>query len=197
MFCTIKLVMYMIIPVGVSRRHVHLTEEVAKELFGTSELPVRNPLNQPGQFASTFTVDLEWNGQVIEHVRVVGPIRPYNQIELSDDECSIIGVNPPERQSGDLEGSLPINIIGPNGKVSLSSGLIKAERHIHMTPESCEKENVVNKEPVEVYHNGKFVFKAIIKLSDPGFDEIHIDTVEEKTYDLHTGDLVEFKKCGK
>ena len=187
----------MIIPVGVSRRHVHLREDTAIALFGTNELPMRNPLNQPGQFASTLTVDLEWDGKVIEHVRVVGPIRPYNQIELSDDECAIIGVNPPERQSGDLEGSLPINIIGPKGKVCLDSGLIKAERHIHMTPESCEKENVVNKEEVEVYKDGRFVMKAIIKYSDPGFDEIHIDTVEEKKYDLHTGDLVEFRKCGE
>lgn len=185
------------VPVGVSRRHVHLTEEVALKLFGSTDLPVRNPINQPGQFASTLTVDLEWNGKIIEHVRVVGPLRHYNQIELSDDECTILGVNPPERQSGDLEGSLPINIIGPNGKVELSSGLIKAERHIHLTPESCLRENVQNKEEVEVYKDNKFVMKAIIKYSDPGFDEIHIDTVEERKYDLHTGDIVEFKKCGR
>ena len=191
------MVIYMIVPVGVSRRHVHLTEETCIKLFGSNELPVRNPLNQPGQFASTLTVDLEWNGVVIEHVRVVGPLRSYNQIELSDDECALIGVNPPERQSGDLEGSLPINIIGPAGKVELSSGLIKAERHIHMTPESCKRENVVNKEEVDVYKDGKFVMKAIIKYSDPGFDEMHIDTVEEVKYNLHTNDLVEFRKCGK
>lgn len=185
------------VPVGVSRRHVHLNEETFYKLFKTNELPVRNYIRQPGQYASTLTVDLEWNNQIIKHVRIVGPIRPYNQIELSEDECAILNVSPPERQSGDLEGSLSINIIGPEGKVSLSSGLIKAERHIHMTIETANKQGYSNKETVEVYKDGKYIFNAIIKITDPAFDELHIDTVEEKLYNLHNNDEVEFKKCGK
>ena len=185
------------IPVGVSKRHVHLNEEACIKLFGSNEMPVRNPLNQPGQYASTLTVDVEWDGKVIEHVRVVGPIRDYNQIELSNDECLVLGVNPPARQSGDLFDSLPINLIGPNGKVELDKGLIKAERHIHMTPNIAQELNLANKEEVEVFRNGSFIFNAIIKISDPGYNEIHIDTVEEREYDLHQGEIVEFKKCGK
>lgn len=184
----------MLVPVGVSKRHVHLDNDTCIKLFGTNEMPVRNPLNQVGQFASTLTVDLEWNGNIIEHVRVVGPIRDYNQIEISLDECKILGVNPPARQSGDLDNTFPINIIGPCGKVSLDSGLIKAERHIHLTKESLEKEGLNNKEKVAVFHNGRYLFDAIIKLSIPGYDELHIDTVEEKEYDLHNNDIVEFKK---
>lgn len=187
----------MIVPIGVSKRHVHITRDVCIKLFGNDELPVRNPLNQPGQYASTLCVDLEWNGKKIEHVRVVGPLRSYNQIELSDDECNILGVNPPLRQSGDLEGSLPINLIGPNGKVELSSGLIKAERHVHLTKETADELKLENKEVVNVYYNNKYIFDALIKISIPGYNEIHIDTVEERVYDLHQDDLVEFKKCGK
>ena len=187
----------MIVPVGISKRHVHLDNDTCIKLFGNTEMPVRNPLNQPGQYASTLTVDLEWNGKIIEHVRVVGPIRKYNQVELSEEECNILGVNPPARQSGDLDDSLPINIIGPNGKVSISNGLIKAERHIHMTPETMKELNLQNKESVEVYRNNEYLFNAIIKLSDPGFNELHIDTVEEKEYDFHQGEEIEFRKCGK
>ena len=182
------------VPVGVSKKHVHLNEENCIKLFGSSEMPVRNPLNQPGQYASTLTVDLEWNGQIVEHVRVVGPIREYNQVEISEEECKILNVNPPSRQSSDLDDSLPINIIGPQGKVHLDKGLIKAERHIHIMPETLQKENLVNKEKVAVFHNGRYVFDAVIKLSDPGFDELHIDTVEEQDYNLHSNDVVEFKK---
>lgn len=182
----------MIIPVGVSKRHVHLNEETCIKLFGSAELPIRNPLNQPGQYASTLTVDLEWEGNVIEHVRVVGPIRPYNQIELSDDECDILKVNPPSRQSGDLERSLPINLIGPKGRVELNEGLIKAERHIHITPETLKDLHLEDKQEVKVYRNNQFIFTAKLKLSKPGFNELHIDTVEEKIYDLHQGEEVTF-----
>lgn len=182
------------VPVGVSKRHVHLTKETFFELFSTYELPIRNELNQPGEYASTLTVDLEWNNTIIEHVRIVGPLRNYNQIEISNTECEILNVNPPLKQSGDLDESLPINLIGPNGKVKLSNGLIKAERHIHITTETLKKENLTNKEKVAVFHNGKYLFDATIKLSDPGFNELHIDTVEENDFDLHTNDIVEFKK---
>ncbi len=184
------------VPVGVSKKHVHLTKDVCIKLFGSDELPVRNYLNQPGQYASTLTVDLEWNGNVIPHVRVVGPLRNYNQIELSDNECNILKVNPPRRQSGDLDGSLPIILIGPNGKVNLDNGLIRAERHIHMTPDTMKELNLIDKQEVLVYKNDKYLFNAKIKLSDPGFNELHIDTVEEAMYDLHQGEEVTFK-CGK
>ena len=187
----------MIIPVGVSKRHVHLNEETFKELFGVTELPVRNELNQPGQYASTLTVDLKWDDKVIEHVRIVGPLRSYNQIELSLDECEYFGVNPPLRQSGDLEGSLPITIVGPLKEITLDNGLIRAERHIHMDPKTAEELSLGQYEEVEVYKDNNYLFNAKIKILDPSFIEIHIDTVEEKIYDLHQGNEVEFKKCGK
>ena len=182
----------MVVPVGVSRRHVHLNKETCIKLFGSDELPVRNELTQVGQFASTLTVDLEWKGNIIEGVRVVGPLRTYNQIELDDDDCYILKVNPPRRQSGDLEGSLPINLIGTKDYVELKDGLIKAERHIHLTPETLNKLHLEDKTVVEVFKDDEYIFDVKVKLSDPGFDELHIDTCEEKTYDLHQGEEVKF-----
>jgi putative phosphotransacetylase len=184
----------MIIPVGVSKRHVHLNRDTCFKLFGTDYLEVRNNLTQYGQFASVKTVDLLWGEKVISHVRVIGPIREYNQIELSDDECEFLGVFPPARQSGDLTDSLPITLMGPCGKVSLNSGLIKAERHIHLTENDAKRLNLVNKEEVNVFKNNEFICTAIIKVSSDAYNELHIDTVEEKEFNLHQGDIVEFLK---
>lgn len=185
----------MVIPVGISNRHVHLTKEVWKELFGDEEISVRNYLNQPGQFASNMTVDIMWEDKIINHVRVVGPLRSYNQVEVDDTDSKILGVIPPRRQSGDLDDSLPITIIGPVGKVFLDKGLIRSDAHIHMDPDSARELNLVNKEIVEVFKDGKKLLDAKIKILDNSFIEMHIDKDEEVLYDVHQGDMLEFKKC--
>ena len=182
------------IPVGISNRHVHLTEEVWKKLFGDEEITARNYLNQPGQFASNMTVDVKVGDAIINHVRVVGPFRNYNQIEIDDTDAKILGVIPPRRQSGDLNDSLPITVIGPKGSVSLDKGLIMSDAHIHMDPETATKMHLVNKEVVDVFKNGVKLLNAKIKILDNSYIEMHIDKDEEVLYDLHQGDIVEFKK---
>lgn len=183
--------------VGVSRRHVHLNRYTCKKLFGTTKMPVRNPLNQPGQYASTLTVDLKWNDKIIEHVRICGPIRKYNQVEISTDEANIFNIDPPARQSGDLEGSLPITLIGPKGEITLKKGLIRADKHIHMSKKEAKKNKLKNKELVIIKKGNKELFKATMKIEKESFTELHIDTFEEKLYDLHQGEEVELIKCGK
>ena len=108
--------------------------------------------------------------------------RKYNQVELAETDAKILGINPPRRQSGDLEGSLPITIIGPNGKVDLSSGAILAERHIHMDPIMAKRVSLEDKQEMEVYKEDKYLFNAIIKISEPAALEIHIDTDEAEAY---------------
>ena len=164
------------IPVGISNRHVHLTEEVWKKLFGDEEITVRNYLNQPGQFASNMTVDIKVGDAIINHIRVVGPFRNYNQIEIDDTDAKILGVIPPRRQSGDL------------------NGLIMSDAHIHMDPETATKMHLVNKEVVDVFKNGVKLLNVKIKILDNSYIEMHIDKDEEVLYDLHQGDIVEFKK---
>ncbi len=184
----------MIIPVGVSRRHIHLTKEIYEELFGSKELEVRNYLNQPTQFASTDTLDIKWNNKIINHVRIVGPLREYNQVEINESDAQTLGVNPPRRQSHDLNGSLPIILVSPNKEVYLTDGLILAEKHIHMDEITANNLNLENKESVNVYINNEYVFDAKIKTSKEAFIELHIDTDEEQKYNLHQNDLVTFKK---
>lgn len=183
----------MIIPVGVSRRHVHLTKETFYKLFGKSYLEKRNDLTQPGQFASLDTVSLKWNNKIVDKVRVVGPFRSYNQIELSFDECNELEVFPPRRQSGDLNGSLPIILIGPKGKVYLSSGLIMAEAHVHMTDSEAKQYGYKDNEIVNIYKNDIKIGEAKIKVTKEAFLELHIDTDEEKNYDLHQNDEVKIE----
>ncbi len=185
------------VKVGVSKRHVHLTEETWKQLFGSMEMENRNDLGQPGQFATTSTVDLIWNGKTIEHVRVIGPARKYNQVELAKSDADIFGINPPRRQSGDLNGALPMEIRGPLGSVVVPECTILAEMHIHMTPEMSLELDLKDKDLVEVYNGDEYLFDVKVKVSDPAALEMHIDTDESESYNLQTGSIVDFKVCGK
>ena len=177
------------IKVGVSKKRVHLTEETFHKLFNEVNLEVRNYLKQPGEYASTSTVDLKLNGKIISHVRVVGPLRKYNQIELDRNTASELGINPPVRQSGDLADSLSNTIAGPNGELE-TNGVIVAERHIHMSEEDANKYHLQNHELIKVYKNDKYLFDAHIKIGN-FVNELHIDTEEEIIYDLHQDSEVE------
>ena len=117
-----------------------------------------------------------------------------NQIEIDDTDAKILGVIPPRRQSGDLNDSLPITVIGPKGSVFLDKGLIMSDAHIHMDPETATKMHLVNKEVVDVFKNGVKLLNVKIKILDNSYIEMHIDKDEGVLYDLHQGDIVEFKK---
>ena len=112
------------VSVGVSNRHVHLTEETYKELFDGIDLEIVKELTQPGQFASNLKLTIKTEKSSIENVRVLGPLRKYNQV----------GINPPVRDSGDLEGSRPITLEYNGKEVYLDKGCIIPTRHIHINP---------------------------------------------------------------
>lgn len=179
--------------VGVSNRHVHLNKEVWSRLFGDEDMVVRNYLKQPGQYASTSTIDIIVNGKVLEHLRVVGPFRDYNQVEISLSDAKEIGVVPPRRQSGVLDGSLPVCLIGPCGRVYLDNGLILADAHIHLDKSLADSMCYSNYDEVGIYKNNVKVMDAKVKISDGAFVELHIDKDEEVLFDLHSGDVVEFR----
>lgn len=185
------------IPIGVSKRHVHLTKEVYEKLFGISELEIRNNLNQPGEFASTSTVDVKWNGKILERVRIVGPFRKYNQVELSKSDAEFLGINPPVRKSGDIKESHPIILLTKNKEIYLDQGAVIAQRHIHMDSESAKKWDLKDEEKVLIYKDDKEIYDAYIKIIDPSFIELHIDIDEALLYDLKQNDEVEVYKCGE
>ena len=147
--------------VETSARHVHVTQETLEVLFGKgAELTVRNPLSQPGQFASGQRVDLvgfklnkvtgEKVPTIIKGVSILGPVRKDNQVELSLTDARTLGVAAPIRESGDIAGSGACKLVGPAGEVELKEGVIVAKRHIHMTPSDAEEFGVNNGDIVKL-----------------------------------------------
>ena len=176
------------VKVAVSNRHIHLTKETYKKLFGNSNITVKRYLNQIGQFAANECVTLEHNNKQIEHVRIVGPFRDYNQVELLKSDLKYLEIDEYVRKSGDIKGTPGITIINGNNKVTIDEGVIREERHIHVNT----NDNFDLYDNEEVIINNKF--NAFVKVSDNGYYELHIDKEEALEYNLNTGDEVEFIK---
>ena len=183
------------VTVGISNRHVHLTKEDLATLFGDDyELEVVRPINQPGQFASNSFVTVKTEKSEIEHVRVLGPVRAYTQVEISMTDAYKLGVRPPIRDSGDLEGSSPVTLIGPKGELHLDKGLILADRHIHITPKQKEMYGFKDVDYVSVAipgEKGGIINNVRLKVLEESYFEIHLDTDDANAFLLHDGDIVE------
>lgn len=180
------------INVGISNRHVHLTKEVYDKLF-SKEISKRNDLSQKGEFASNEVVTLENDGKKIENVRIVGPLRSYNQVEILRSDCKVLGINPPTRRSGDLKESTDITISTKLGKINLKSVLICQEFHIHMDNEFAKKHHIKDKDILKVLVNTdkKALIYAHAKVTENGVLEFQIDRDDANSLNLHYGDKVE------
>ncbi len=181
--------------IAISNHHVHLTKEVYAKLFD-EPLSIKRPLNQIGEFASFQTVTIKSPTASIEHVRVIGPLRKYNQVEISRTDAILLGLNPPVRQSGDLEDSETITLVGPKGEVTLENACIQAERHVHMNPAKAAELGLKHEDLVKlkVENDKGGIMEAFVKVSDNGFYEIHIDKDDANCFMLNTGDEVEIEK---
>jgi len=179
------------IPVAVSARHVHLTQETVEALFGEGyQLKELRPLSQPGQYACEETVTLVGPKRKLEHVRVLGPARNLNQVEVSRTDEFYLGLDSPVRASGDVANTPGIMLEGTEGrKVELKQGVICAWRHIHMTPDDAEYFGVEDKDIVEVevgHGTGRRVIfgDVLIRVSPKYKLEMHIDTDEGNAAEL-------------
>lgn len=189
------------IPIAVSARHVHLSPHHVEVLFGKGyELTKKADLSQPNQFAANETVVIAGPKGSIERVRVLGPARSLTQVEVSWTDAMKLGVNAPLRESGDIEGSAAITIIGPKGSLFLEEGLIIAQAHIHMAPQDAARLDVQNGEYVTVeadsirpiaYRNVK------IRVSDKYRLEMHIDTDEANAAFISKGAVGRLIKTGQ
>ena len=141
-----------LVPVGVSNRHIHLTAADVEVLFGKGyELSPMKELSQPGQYACKEQLTLIGPSmRAIEKVRVLGPLRKATQVEISRTDSYTLKVKAPVRESGKLEGSAPITIVGPKGVLSIREGCIIANRHIHMSPADGEHYGVKDGDYVNV-----------------------------------------------
>jgi len=182
------------IKVGVSNRHVHLTEEVYRILFKDIKMEVVKELSQPGEFASNLFVTLKTEKNTIERVRVLGPLRKYNQVEISKTDSYTLGLKPPVRMSGDLENSETITLVTENGEVTLENSCIIAARHIHATKEDYEKYNLseVMKGIINTSKPG-VIGNVLVKCDDNFSYELHIDTDDANAVMLKNGDEIEIE----
>ena len=183
------------VTVGVSNRHVHLTKSDLETLFGIGhELTKVKDINQPGQFASAEMVTLKTEKNEIKKVRVLGPVRPYTQVEISKTDAFTLGLKPPMRESGDVVGSAPITLIGPNGTIDLKEGCIIATRHIHATKEDAKRLGLEGIDKVSVRVGGEkggVMENVSVRVADNSYYEMHIDTDDANAHFISNGDEVE------
>ncbi len=181
------------IPIGISGRHVHVTQAHLETLFGKGyELTQFKPLSQPGQYAANEKVDVvSPNGNVIKGVRILGPVRPASQVEISRSDALRGGFTAPVRSSGDVKGSGPCTLIGPEGRVELEEGVIIADRHIHFSLEDAEAFGVSNGDIVSILVEGEkpgILGNVLCRVSKSYALDCHLDTDDGSAFMLNTRD---------
>jgi putative phosphotransacetylase len=181
-----------VVPIGVSARHVHLTQADVETLFGSGyELTKKKEL-MGGQFASNEVVTIVGlKLRAMENVRILGPVRKASQVEISATDAIKLGIKTPIRESGDIKGSAPIAIVGPKGVVYLQEGCIIAKRHIHMSPEDALAAGVNNGDTVSIKvenERGTTFNHVQIRVDKTYTLEMHIDTDEANAAKISTGD---------
>jgi putative phosphotransacetylase len=180
------------IPIGISARHLHITQTHLEVLFGNgATLTKLKDLPQPGEFAANETVTIVGpNRRVFEKVRILGDLRKATQLELSWSDGIYLGMKLPHRMSGNTTGSAPFTVIGPKGALYLTEGAIRAMRHIHMDPDTALKFGVRHGDQVSVKIGGEtgLTFQNVaIRVADKLNLYMHVDTDEANAAGL-TGD---------
>lgn len=188
--------------VETSARHIHISEEHLKILCGEgAALEIRSMLSQPGQYASTTRLQVVGPKKSFAGVTILGPTRPASQVEISLTDAFQLGIVPPVRESGDIEGTPGIKLVGPVGEVELEKGLIIAKRHVHMTEADAKEFGVVNGEVVAirvVSASRSLVFEdVVIRVRNDFALAMHIDTDEANAAGLKGevyGELIKLSK---
>ena len=187
------------IPIGVSNRHIHLSQADLETLFGAGyELTPIKELSQPGQYACKELLTIIGPSmRPIENVRVLGPVRKASQVEISATDSYVLKVKPPVRESGKIEGSAPIKIVGPKGIVELSEGCIIANRHIHMSPSEAQVFGLCDGDYVDIDVNGARRtrwFDVQVRVHKDFRLEMHVDTDDANAAGIGNGFMVEIVK---
>ncbi|MFQ5708700.1 MAG: phosphate propanoyltransferase [bacterium] len=192
-----------LIPVGVSNRHFHISQQDLEILFGKGyRLQVLRPISQKGQFACQETLDVVGPKGKISRIRIVGPARGQTQLEISRSDAYRLGIDPPVRYSGDLSGTAGVKLIGPQGELELREGVIVPQRHIHMNPRTAREFSVQDRDRVFVAPatNGAIdpgceprttiLGNVLIRVDESFVLDFHVDLDEANAAGLKTGDHV-------
>jgi putative phosphotransacetylase len=178
------------IPVGVSNRHIHLSQADLNSLFGEGyQMTKFKDLSQPGQYACKEMVTICGPKGAIEKVRILGPIRSKTQVEVLTGDSFKLGVVSQARLSGDLNGTPGITLIGPKGSVQTTEGLIVAQRHIHMTIKDAQSFGVHDGQMVGIQVDGPrggIYNNVAVRANDASALECHIDTEEANAMSLNS-----------
>ncbi|TAG07010.1 MAG: phosphate propanoyltransferase [Verrucomicrobia bacterium] len=169
--------------VNISARHCHLTQEAVEALFGPGhQLRPMKELYQHGQFAAQESVTLIGpRSRIISNLRILGPCRSLNQIELAYTDAIALGFDIPVRMSGDVAGTPGCMLMGPHGYFQLHEGVIRAQPHVHMHPEDAAFYQVKHLQEMKLRVHGplSMTFERLVVRVDPSFKlEVHIDTDE-------------------
>lgn len=181
------------VPVGISARHIHLTQEDVEKLFGKGYQLTKKKELMGGQFASNeqcTIVGLKL--RAIENVRILGPVRSRSQVEISATDARTLGIKAPTRQSGDTAGSAPIALVGPKGAIYLNEGCIVAARHIHLCPEDAKAAGLKDNDFVTVRmgnERGAVLENVKIRVDESFTTEMHIDTDEANACQVKQDEL--------
>lgn len=183
-----------VVKIGVSARHVHLSQKDLYALFGEGyELHKKKDL-MGGQFAAEECVTIvSPNLRAIENLRVLGPVRKQSQVEISRTDTFKLKNSPPVRPSGELKGAAPLAIVGPKGSIFLNECCIIANRHIHLPPDIAEKHGVKDNDLVDVeVVSGKPTkfYDVQVRVHESFTPEMHIDTDDANACGLKTGDVI-------
>jgi putative phosphotransacetylase len=185
----------MLVPVGISARHIHLTAEDLARLFGHGyELTVKKQLSQPGQFAAEETLDIIGPKGCLKHVRILGPLRSRTQIEVSQSDLRTLGMTAPVRSSGDTDGTPGVTLEGPCGRITTSDGVIIADRHVHLSLHEAEEFHLRDGDYVTVRIDGVksgTMEHVLVRASEKFRKDFHIDTDDANAFLLKQGQLVE------
>ncbi len=185
------------IPLGISNRHIHLTPKTFHTLFGEqTEFETLRPLYQPGEFASKHTLTIVGPKlRSIPNVRILGPLRNYDQVEVSLTDAIFLGINPPVVNSGSLDNAAPLTLVGPNSSIYLDRCAIVASRHIHMTNKDAEKFGLKSGDYCKVRIGGEksTIFEnVLIRTNDNWRLQIHLDTDDANAANVRSENYVEF-----
>jgi putative phosphotransacetylase len=185
--------------VSISARHCHLTDEHVEKLFGAGrKLTVEKALHQDGFYAAAETVMVVGpRRRMLPTVRVLGPTRPHSQVELAFTDAISLGIDCPVRISGKVQNTPGCVLVGPAGVVELTQGVIRAERHVHMSPADAEFFGVKtgDRMALRVYSTCPTTFEGLVVRAEKGIKlEVHLDTDEGNAADLDRAEKVELVK---
>lgn len=179
------------VPVEISARHIHLSEDDFVTLFGEKKLSKRNDLSQKGEFAANESVEVVGPDGRLKKVRIIGPFREYSQLEVSQTDSRFLGIDAPIAVSGSRKGA-HIKILGPYGSFIKGIAMV-AQRHLHLSARSAQKHGLKNNSKISVLIDSsrKTVFgDIVVRVSDAFVDVLHLDTDEANASNAYNGMMV-------